>query len=110
MQARKLLPLTLSAMLVTSAGAAANGVEDHGHMWGWGWGGMIFGPIMMILFIAVAVGIVVIVLRAMGVGGTTTRAASGGKSAIDILEERFARGEIDREEFEDRKRVLTEPG
>jgi len=32
--------------------------------------------------------------------------ADAGEDAIDILKKRFARGEIEREEFEERKKIL----
>ena len=75
----------------------------HGQMWNHGWGGMIFGPLMMLVFIALIVGIVVLVVRWLG-GGPAQGAKP--KAALDILEERFARGEIDKDELEDRRRAL----
>ena len=65
------------------------------------WYGMIFGPIMMIGFVVLAVLIITWLLRVFGLG------RQQGLSALDILKERFARGEIDRAEYEDRKRVVS---
>ncbi len=79
----------------------------HGQMWGNGWGGMIFGPLMMIVFIALTVAVVVLVVRWLGgVGGGGPAQGAKPKAALEILEERFARGEIDKDEFEDRRRAL----
>jgi hypothetical protein len=34
----------------------------------------------------------------------------GGRSALELLEERYARGEVTRDEFLDRRAVLTDKG
>ncbi len=104
--------LGLAAILGLAVSAAwANGEHlagemGHGH-WGSGWGGMILGPLMMIAFVAVVVAVVVLLMRWLG-GGHAMGSRAAERTAIDILEERFARGEIDKDEFEERRRVLTE--
>ena len=85
--------------------AVAQTYGDHPHMGAWGWSGMIFGPIMMIVFIAVIVGAVILVIRWTGLGGSAV--AGGANKARHILDERFARGEIDKDDYEERKRVLS---
>ena len=77
------------------------------HMWNGGWHGWFFGPIMMIVFIAVAIVAVVLLVRWLGgAGHGIAPHAPPGKAPLDILKERFARGEIDKEEFEERRRLL----
>ena len=49
---------------------------------------------------------VVLLMRWLGAGAHA--ATPAGKNALDILEERFARGEIDKDEFEERRRVLSD--
>ena len=80
--------------------------------WPMPWFGMIFGPLMMIVFLVIAVLIGLTLLRAFGLGPSCWhhRDHSGRESsrrALEILEERFARGEIDKEEFEEKKRLLS---
>ncbi len=63
---------------------------------------MWFGMLLMALFwVALIVGVVLVVKWLMGQGG-----ASREDSALDILNKRYARGVIDRQEFEERKRDL----
>ena len=60
--------------------------------------------VVWLLFAVLLVVGVVVLVRALTDRGAGT--GSRGPSAIEILEERFARGEIDREEFEERRRSL----
>ena len=80
---------------------AAEQFQRYGHM-GRGWGFMMFGSLMMVLVVA-AIVVVVVVVRWIGGQGQAER---GAKAALDILRERFARGEIDAAEFEERRCVL----
>jgi putative membrane protein len=107
--------ILLSIPLLTSEALAQTQpyAGHHGPMgdwgWGWGWGGMIFGPLLMLGFLAAAVAVVVLVIRWLG----GTQAAPGAaqapdRSALEILKERYARGEIDSDEYATRKRVLDE--
>jgi putative membrane protein len=102
----------LAAAVVLGTGVSSQALADaagdyHGSMWHGGWGGMIFGPLMMILVVAVIVVLAVVALRWLGsTGHGVPPQAPPGKTPLDILKERFANGEIDREEFEERRRVL----
>lgn len=84
---------------------------DGGHMSAAGWIGMI---VMIVFWVAVLVGVVFLVryLATRPGGGSGQSPGSpapgqGGSEALRILEERYARGEIDREEFLTRKADLT---
>ena len=85
----------------------------YGHMWGWGWHpGMIFGPLVMLFFLVAAVAVIVWLGRLFYHGGhfghgICPRCGYGrGRPALDILEERFAKGEIDKSEFEEKRKLL----
>ncbi|MFQ6017096.1 MAG: SHOCT domain-containing protein [Kiloniellaceae bacterium] len=63
----------------------------------------------MFLFVAAVVVVAVLAIRWLGgFGHGPSPHAAPGKPPLDILRERFAGGEIDREEFEERRRVLGE--
>jgi len=72
---------------------------------------MFFGPLIMILVLAVVIAAAVLLVRGVGgpwPGTASPHHASPDRKPLEILRERFARGEIDKEEFEERRRVLGE--
>lgn len=78
------------------------GWNHMGSGMGWGFG---FGGFYMILFWAVIIAVVVVLVKWIFRGSARTDMPSS-KSALDVLKERYARGEIGREEFEQKKRDL----
>ena len=73
--------------------------------WGGGWGWSWFGIVHMVLWwFLIVLGIVVLAKWLFGGGGSSR--AGGEDRALSILRERFARGEIDKQEFDARRRDL----
>jgi putative membrane protein len=73
-------------------------VIGHGFWAGPGWG--LIGFLVMVAFWVLVVMIIVGLVR----GGGTRRGLAS--SSVRILEERYARGEIDREEYMERRQYL----
>jgi len=74
--------------------------------WGTGWFGMIF----MILFWGLIIAGIVFLIKWL-IQATGDRGQSGvnmGSNAMEILKERYARGEINRDEFESMKKDLLQ--
>ena len=71
--------------------------------WGMGWFGMIF---MSIFWGLVIIGLVFLIKWLIQNTRKEVGTSNGGSKALDILKERYARGEIDKEEFEGKKRDL----
>ncbi len=76
-------------------------------MWHWGWGNGVFpfffvgAGFRLVVLAGIVVGIVYLVRAINRRGGM-----GHGESARDILEKRYARGEISKEQFEEMKRTL----
>jgi putative membrane protein len=75
-------------------------------MWGYGtgWGGWLLMALVMVAFWALVVFGIVALFR--GPVRPGPRRADGGRDAQRILDERFARGEIDAEEYRSRQSLL----
>lgn len=72
------------------------------YSWNWGW--MLFGGLMMVLFWGGLIAVIVLAVR--GLSGSSQRQISDRNervspvTALEILQARYAKGEITREEFE----------
>lgn len=78
---------------------------NYGQHMGWGAGsGGFLGFLPMLLWWALLIVVVALLVKWLFGSGTVRRSAGGAR---EILAERYARGEIDREEFEQKRRDLT---
>ena len=92
------------------------GGRGWGDGWGYmhdgpGWAGWLFMGLFLLFLVALVVAVVVLLVRSTRPGGGAVlgsgRAAAAGPSAAEhVLEERFARGEIEEEEYLRRRSVL----
>lgn len=107
--ATAVVAVAATTITIATAGAAwAQGTQGYDHMmWSGGWAHWIFGPLMMLLFLGVIVFGVAAAIRWIG-GDSRSGRFGTSSSARAILEERFARGEIDEKEFRERKRTLED--
>ncbi len=80
-----------------------------GMMYGGGWAGGIFG--WLVMFLAIVLVVVVVIGALRWLFGSRHRPVAAPPvphpTALDILGERFARGEIDKAEFEEKRRLLS---
>jgi putative membrane protein len=74
-------------------------------MWWWNdyWPMHVFGPLMMVLFLVFCGAMMFYMMRGL-MGGHGGR--SDSRYALDILKQRFARGEISLAQYEEQRRVL----
>ncbi len=101
--------ISILPLLVTSA-APALAQSDAGPYWGrmhggWMWWMPFHGFVWLLLVTAVVVGAVLIIRAFWSLGERRGRERS---AALDLLDTRYAKGEIEREEYQQRKRDLSE--
>ena len=78
----------------------------HGMMGNWGMGG--FGMVFMMIFWVLAiVGVVFLIKWLIQTAGSGKAAEQTGSGAVDILKARYARGDINKGEFESMKRDIS---
>lgn len=69
-------------------------------------GGIGFGGIGMIVFWGLVIAVVIMLARGLGAFGSGAASPGDKRTPLDILRERYAKGEIDQHEFEQKRRDL----
>lgn len=105
------LTILILSIIYLNPALAQSGRYGNWHMgrwmmgdWGMGWFGMLFNLLFWCLII---VGLVFLIRWLIQATGDKRHSdVSMGSNAMDILKERYAKGEINREEFESMKKDL----
>lgn len=102
----------LSLVFFASAFAHAQGLEDYPSwpgMMGWSHGmGWFMHVLMIVSWIVVIVGIIVIFRWLVRPKSNRVKGGEPEDSALGLLKRRYAKGEIDKDEFEEKKKILEE--
>lgn len=102
------LPFILIPLVTSAHGDSED--EEHHHMMegfdsigtmGYGWLWMV---IFWVVMIAVIIGVILLIFQ---VSSPQNIQKNNQKSPLNILEERYAKGKINQEEFEKRKKILS---
>jgi putative membrane protein len=106
------LVFIVSGVFASDALAQWGRYYDDWHMgpgmmggWGMGWFGAIF---MIVFWILILVGLVLVIKWLIQSTGRSKAGEPTGHRALDILKERYARGEIDKSQYESMKRDLAD--
>ncbi|MCL5883299.1 MAG: SHOCT domain-containing protein [Actinobacteria bacterium] len=89
------------------------GSNMMGGSWGSSGGGGLDGILSTVTSLAILIGIILLVFwlirqySGAGIGRASTF-APGGETALDILKKRYARGEIDSNEYQEKSSMLSE--
>ena len=95
--------LAVGWVAVPAVAWAQSGWESWRHpMWGMRGAWNVGMTLMMLVFWGLVVTALVLAIRRL----VSAKREGGSDAALDILRQRYARGEIDREEFQARKRDL----
>lgn len=97
--------LVLSGYAFAQWGNRGGWEMGPGMMGGWGYGG--FGMIFMVVtWVLVIVGLVFLIRWLVHATKSDSGNLKSGSRALEILKERYAKGEIEKEEFEAKKKDL----
>ncbi len=102
-------------VVLTILPLALGAVSGWQHDGGWGmmgpgmmgFGGWWFMPIFFILFWGLVIWGIVALVRGLSGSKGSGPAPPTADSALDILKRRYARGELNKEEYEEKKKDLT---
>jgi putative membrane protein len=74
---------------------------------GMSWGGWVAMAFAFVVFWGLVAALIVLLVRSAGHHHELALGPAGSSSALHILEERFARGEVDADEYARRRQLLS---